>query len=157
MSKALDKAVANHKPAKDKKAAKDKDDKKPGKAKKAKRPKLVRDNTAANVALAQTNGAALVRRVGGKFVNVGGASRSEMIVRVLAWAQVAGAIRVEVAGEDVTIPTPDGWVGGWILCHPSIGGAGGDRRLRELVTARTVEKRLTTVGRDSSIEFRLIP
>lgn len=97
-----------------------------------------------------------VELVDGKFANVGGPSRVQLICLTLAWAKHTKVIRLSVGDGEISVKCPKGWVEGWLLCHPGIGGAAGDRRLRELVTAGSVEKRLVVRGPETVVEYRLL-
>lgn len=65
--------------------------------------------------------------------------------------------RVFVADE-VTFLTADGWVEGYALCHPAIGGSEGLRRLRELrELGWSIERRLHPVKGRTAQQYRLDP
>lgn len=73
---------------------------------------------------------------------VGVAPRPSRVVTALVWAK-SGGLSLKVNDSNVVIPTPDGWVPGWVLAHPALGGASADRLLRSLVNNGTIEKRST--------------
>ena len=62
----------------------------------------------------------------------------ENVLTALAFAKIQGHIVIDGA----THITKDGWVPGYILTHPSIGGESGKRRKRELeAEGWVIEKR----------------
>lgn len=88
--------------------------------------------------------------------------RQPHVSRILAafsWALTAHAIVIEGPhGQTISWPCPNGWVPGWLLAHPKIGGMTADRRLRELVANGTIERRpVRRDAREGSLaEYRLV-
>lgn len=82
--------------------------------------------------------------------------RPERVLAALKWAE-SGGLSLKVGEATVTIPTPDGWVPGWVLGHPALAGVSGDRLLRSLIADRKVEKRLniTLPTKATAVEYRL--
>jgi hypothetical protein len=60
--------------------------------------------------------------------------------------------KLEVNGEP--IPTPAGWVSGWTLSRPEIGGTEGLRRLREL-RAHGENNEMRRIVGSTAFEYRL--
>lgn len=56
-------------------------------------------------------------------------TRCDRVMAALELADRYGRLRYL---PDINAKTPDGWVDGWVLCHPGIGGSEGLRRVREL-------------------------
>lgn len=76
-------------------------------------------------------------------------SASDRIVATLRLGAVHEAIAVDTPAGFVTWPCPDGWVPGWLLCHPHIGGHSGDRRVRQL------RNRYDTIEKDGG-NYRIV-
>jgi hypothetical protein len=74
--------------------------------------------------------------------------------RVLTALRVAHFGRVTV--DEATFLTVDGWVDGYALCHPSLGGSEGLRRLRELrALGHRIDRRQHPVRGRTSQQYRL--
>jgi len=81
-------------------------------------------------------------------------TRKERVLLALETADRAGRIRVDGRIDE---STPDGWVLGYTLCHPAIGGSEGLRRLRELrADGHDIEMRAHPVYGRSSNQYRLV-
>jgi hypothetical protein len=59
-------------------------------------------------------------------------------------------------GPELNVKTPEGWVDGWPLCHPYIGGSDGLRRLRALWQAGRVEHRPHPNPERTDRQYRLL-
>lgn len=82
-------------------------------------------------------------------------TRQERVIGALELAARHGRLRYD--GEPrINAKTPDGWVDGWVLCHPAIGGSEGLRRLRELRAAgQPIEMRPHPVHGRTTRQYRL--
>lgn len=88
-------------------------------------------------------------------------TRKEKVLKALTIAARTGCIQVTrdgAVGQIVdTHQTEDGWVNGYLLCHPKIGGSEGLRRLRELrADGHEIEMRPHPVEGRTSRQYRLI-
>lgn len=87
-------------------------------------------------------------------------SSTERILVALAWARSSGALVIR--SIDAHVACPDGWTPAFLLAAPEIGGAGAERRIRELrnVEPNKIESRQVVVGEKPKrvqVEFRLKP
>lgn len=89
---------------------------------------------------------------------IASAPRVDRVCTALAWANTGG-MSVKVGDTTITIPTPGGWVPGWVLGHPALAGVSSDRLLRGLIADGKVEKRQGVIPTSAAIvvEYRLIP
>lgn len=55
-------------------------------------------------------------------------TRKELVLSTLTTARRRGRVVI----DGTTYKTSGGWIDGWLLTHPSLGGSEGLRRLREL-------------------------
>lgn len=83
-------------------------------------------------------------------------TRRERVLGALGMARRNGELRY---GRELRVATPKGWVDGWALCHPGIGGSEGLRRLRELrADGYTIEmRRHPSPDRQGTRQYRLVP
>jgi hypothetical protein len=76
-------------------------------------------------------------------------TRSELVVKALRAAR-----RGKFTIDGKTVKTTGGWVPGYLLCHPSVGGSEGLRRLRELRSnGLTVE--MKKIPQSSAYQYRI--
>jgi len=81
-------------------------------------------------------------------------TRKDKVLRALQMARRSGFVVVPTVGK--IGDTPDGWVDGWVLCHPGIGGSEGLRRLRELrADGVTIDKRFDPRANHTGYQYRL--
>lgn len=59
-------------------------------------------------------------------------TRKERVSAALRSAARDGRLYVRGRSGHAVFDTPDGWIDGWLLRRPEIGGSGGLRRVREL-------------------------
>lgn len=80
-------------------------------------------------------------------------TRRDRVLEALAEAE-----RVHrVTTPDGLVTCPDGWVTGYTLCHPGIGGSEGLRRLREVrALGHQIEKRAHPIYGRTSRQYRLV-
>jgi hypothetical protein len=81
----------------------------------------------------------------------------ERIMAALSLAYRAGRLTYfPPDGPELNVKTPGGWVDGWPLCHPYIGGSDGIRRLRALIGAGRVETRPHPSPERADRQYRLL-
>lgn len=85
-------------------------------------------------------------------------TRAERVLHALVQAAQHGTGPLRYANGEITTLVEDGWIDGWVLCHPSIGGTEGLRRLRELRAAgHDIERRRHPNGDRDTNQYRLAP
>lgn len=84
-------------------------------------------------------------------------TRQERVLAALELAWRSGRLIYIGAGSpELNVKTPDGWVDGWALCHPAIGGSEGLRRVRELrALGHEIEMRPHPVHGRTTRQYRL--
>jgi hypothetical protein len=79
-------------------------------------------------------------------------TRKQLVLETLTTARRRG--RVVIDGN--TYKTSGGWIDGWLLTHPSLGGSEGLRRLRELrQDGYQIDMRVSAKG--TTRQYRITP
>lgn len=82
-------------------------------------------------------------------------TRQERVMAALELAWSYGRLRYD-GSPPINVKTPDGWVDGWVLCHPGIGGSEGLRRLRELrAEGQPIEMRAHPIHGRTTRQYRV--
>ena len=84
-----------------------------------------------------------------------GFTRKEKVMAALELADRTGRLIYD-GNPGIRAKTPDGWVDGWVLCHPAIGGSEGLRRLRELrADGQPIEMRAHPIEGRTTRQYRI--
>lgn len=81
-------------------------------------------------------------------------TRKELVLQALKTARSRGRLTI----DGTSYKTSGGWVDGWLLTHPTLGGSEGLRRLRELrQEGFIIEMRVSDKGTTRQYRLSLSP